>query len=273
LIKTGSYDVTHDASTPATTADARATKGRLLIAEDNVINQRVAAGVLESLGYRCDLVSNGHEAVEAALRFPYDAILMDCQMPEMDGFAATAEIRRREGDTRHIPIIALTADVLEDARRKCLQAGMDAYVTKPLRREQLAAALERWVHKAPAAKSEPEAAVDAGDLIDQEQFAAVRAATQRGGPQVHDSLIELFLRDSELHIAELKRLLTLIDAAGIATCAHSLRGSAGNIGASKVMRLTGEIDQLAKENRIDAIRPLIPALEAVFERTKRAMTA
>jgi signal transduction histidine kinase/DNA-binding response OmpR family regulator len=140
---------------------------RILVAEDNVVNQQVAAGVLAALGYRADVVANGIEAVAAADRVPYAAILMDCQMPEMDGYEAAQEIRRREGSARHTPIIALTADILKEARAKCLSAGMDDYVTKPLNPEQLAAALERWLPSAAAlegqtgaADPQPEGAVD-----------------------------------------------------------------------------------------------------------------
>ena len=245
-------------------------KGRVLVAEDNVVNQRVAAGVLEMLGYRCDVVSNGREAVDAAFRLPYDAILMDCQMPEMDGFAATAEIRRRE-DTRHIPIIALTADVVDDARRKCIQAGMDAYVAKPLRREQLGAALERWIAKQPE-EALPVQPCGEDDALDETLFATIRELSKRAG-DADDEIVDLFLRDAESRVVELRRLFAAMDAPNIAACAHALRGSAGNIGARQVMRVSGEIDTLAKENRIAQIAPLIDRLESEFARAKRAMVA
>jgi CheY-like chemotaxis protein len=127
---------------------------RILVAEDNIVNQQVAVGVLAALGYRADVVANGLEAVEAIGLVPYAAILMDCQMPEMDGFEAAQEIRRREKTGRHIPIIALTADILKDARAKCLAAGMDDYITKPLKMQELGAALERWLPSTVASKSQ-----------------------------------------------------------------------------------------------------------------------
>jgi CheY-like chemotaxis protein len=121
-------------------------RARVLIVEDNAVNQMVAARLLEKLGCRVDVAANGREAVEMVGLLPYDAIFMDCQMPEMDGFEATQEIRRREGSSVHRPIIAMTANAMQ-GRERCLGAGMDDYVSKPMRKADLTEALKRHLPK------------------------------------------------------------------------------------------------------------------------------
>jgi len=131
-------------------------RGRVLIAEDNVVNQRVAVRIMEKLGFRAEVAANGLEAVDAAIETPYDAILMDCLMPECDGFEATARIRKGEGAERRTIIIALTANAIQGDRERCLAAGMDDYLSKPFKSADLDGMLRKWrVGEAvPAARSE-----------------------------------------------------------------------------------------------------------------------
>jgi len=126
---------------------------RVLVAEDNVVNQKVAVRMLEKLGIRADVAANGREAVAMFEMLPYDVIFMDCQMPEMNGFEAAAEIRRREGAARSVIIIAMTAEALAGSREQCLQAGMDDYISKPVSNKALAAALETWASQCAAVRA------------------------------------------------------------------------------------------------------------------------
>ncbi len=122
---------------------------RILIAEDNAVNQKVAVRMLERLGWRADVAASGREAVAMYRMLPYDLIFMDCQMPEMDGYAATQAIRGLEAPGQHVGIIAMTAEAMVGAREQCLASGMDDYIAKPVKMENLLQAVRRFVHSLP----------------------------------------------------------------------------------------------------------------------------
>lgn len=123
---------------------------RALVVEDNIVNQKVATRILERLGARTDVAANGREALEMLAILPYDVVLLDCQMPEMDGYEAAREIRRRMGPNQRVAIIALTAEAMAGCRERCLEAGMDDFVTKPVRLADLVKSLQKWVGKTEA---------------------------------------------------------------------------------------------------------------------------
>jgi len=167
---------------PGIEESKRRLRGRLLVAEDNAVNQKVAEKMLEKLGWRADVVANGREAVQAALSIPYDLVLMDCQMPEMDGFEATAEIRRVEA-TRNVrtPIIAVTANAMKGDRERCIAADMDDHVAKPFVIAELRQALERWA-KRPARPSGASPAIQVPEAVlgSEETLTAHRAPARTG---------------------------------------------------------------------------------------------
>jgi CheY-like chemotaxis protein len=119
----------------------------VLLAEDNAVNQKVASGMLKRLGFQADVAANGLQAVEKCALLRYDVVLMDCHMPEMDGYEAAGELRRREGGARRMAIIALTADARPGTRERCIQAGMDDYLVKPVKLDDLRSVLEKWSHR------------------------------------------------------------------------------------------------------------------------------
>ena len=164
---------------------------RCLLAEDNPTNQAVALNMLRRRGYRVEVVGNGAEAVERLRREPYAAVLMDCQMPVLDGYAATAEIRDLEGGARRTPIIAMTAHAMEGDRERCLAAGMDDYLSKPLRAETLDEVLKTWL-EAPGP-----AVMDRGYLAS--------LAKDIGGEDVVAEICDLFLSDIDPRVDELRR--------------------------------------------------------------------
>src|SRR5262249_28224669 len=160
----------------------------VLLVEDNTVNQQVALGMLRVLGCRVEIAGNGREALDRLARERYDIIFMDCQMPEMDGYVATAELRRREGTSSRTPVVAMTAGAMEGDRETCLAAGMDDYVTKPLEMATIGSVLRRWVPVSEGTPPpEPIAAEDVPPespeiaMLDVERLAVLRATLGRNG--------------------------------------------------------------------------------------------
>ena len=244
-------------------------RGRVLVAEDNPINKKVAMLMLARLGYRADGVADGVEAVEAVARVPYDVVLMDCQMPEMDGYGATAAIRRLEGLRRHVPIIAMTANAMEGDRERCLAAGMDDYVAKPVKEDELAAALGRWVgrHAATVERAVPSTAPACG-AVDQAAIDDLRRLTDGGGPDMVDEVIALFLQDAPAQLSAMRAALAAGDAAALRHAAHSLKGSSGYLGARRLMALCAEVEQSARRGALDAGVLQVEELNDELERVR-----
>lgn len=241
----------HSKTQPIVTRhDLRALRARakrwVLVVDDNAVNQKVACRTLEKLGYCADAVNNGREAITAWESGRYELILMDCQMPELDGYEATREIRRRELDGRHIPIIALTADALKDADVQCRNAGMDDYLSKPVERERLGACLERFLanmHAAPSERSQPLAQSDANPPVD---LKALQAQTDSDA-DFERELIGSFIDSATASLQVLSRALASNDLAATQRIAHKLRGASANLHATAVCEAAGELEAILRE--------------------------
>jgi two-component system, sensor histidine kinase and response regulator len=242
---------------------------RLLVAEDNVVNQQVVLGVLGSLGYSADVVANGLEAVEAAARFPYSAILMDCRMPEMDGYTATTTIRRSRSESRHIPIIALTADVVSDARAKALAAGMNDYITKPVKADELASVLERWV-AAPVQIDLQRVSIQPS--LDDDLFESLKGL-EACAPGLSRKVIDAFLEDTPRRLEDIEQALPGHNAEELSLVAHGLRGSASNLGAHAFVQICADLEHSAAGNDWGNCKKLLAALRQEWDRLRGVLPA
>ena len=209
---------------------------RVLVAEDNEVNQLVARGVLENLGYAVEVVANGRQALEALHTTSFDAVLMDCHMPELDGFEATRELRAREGGGRRTPVIAMTAGVLDSDRERCLESGMDDFVAKPVDVGLLSATLDRWVAPAPA--PEPPA-------LDAARLDALRGVGPADGWGLLPVVAGAFLGAADGHLETLRSAGSADDRAALRQEAHALRGAAANLGVEGVVAACREIEAQA----------------------------
>jgi CheY-like chemotaxis protein/HPt (histidine-containing phosphotransfer) domain-containing protein len=239
-------------------ATSEASSGdRLLLVEDNAVNQKVALLTLQRLGYEVDVVDNGQAALDALSARSYGAVLMDCQMPVMDGYDATRELRRREGGERHTPVIALTASAMAADRDRCLDAGMDDHLTKPVRADEVASTLRRWVRAA------------APESIDRERLAELRRLGPADGSLLAE-LVEGFLDQAASDVAELGRAARDGDATEVADRVRRLGDAAVNMGATGVASACARLDRALDAGDVDA---LLSGLEAELGRTAAALRA
>ena len=228
-------------------------RARVLLAEDNIVNQRVARLMLEKLGCRVDIAANGKEAVEMVALVPYDAVFMDCQMPEMDGYAATRLIRQSERDGRHVPIIAMTAHAMEGEREKCLDCGMDDYLSKPVRREALRTTLDQWFSRRTSTSSvEP-------DLV-----ARWREFEEDGGTELAAEIMDRFVLHTKETISSLRLAVASRDWREVAVLAHGLKGASGMVGAMLVSEACRQLEAAIKAADEERISNGVVQLEAAF---------
>jgi CheY-like chemotaxis protein len=275
------------ADPPAAPVSRRRLGARVLLAEDNPVNLEVAREFLANLGCSVSVAVNGMEAVRLHASQPFDLVLMDCQMPEMDGLTATRRIRLHEEARRlpSTPIIAVTANAFEEDRIACLAAGMDDYIRKPFVEETLEAAMLRWFDPRStntavpaAAAAEPAAGVAAPPLaapaavLDEVMINRLRAAHR----PLLGRLIETYLSYAPKAVAQLSALLLAADAKGLKTSAHSLKSSSANVGALALSAHCRELEGIAKAEAMPLdprCEGLVRAIEAEFARVVAALEA
>ena len=262
---------------------------RILLAEDNFTNQQVALAILKKLGLSADAVANGIEAVNALQTIPYDLVLMDCQMPEMDGYEATTRIRDPKSRVRNhdVPIIAMTANAMQGDREKCLEAGMNDYIPKPVQPQTLAEVLNKWLpeeeNEGGRMKDEGGAGEKAGgghkDTDDEQSQSrdaevfdmAGMLARLMGDEDIARIVTDAFLEDIPKQIKRLKDFLAAGDAPGAELQVHSVKGAAANVGGEALREVAGEMERAGKAGDLACLRERMPELEEQFERLKQAI--
>ncbi len=243
-----------------------AARGRVLVVEDNALNQLVAEGVVSKLGYEVDIVANGVEALDAISTIKYSAVLMDCHMPIMDGFTATEELRRREHDSDRLPIIGMTAGAMAEDREKCLAAGMDDYVSKPVNVAAIKAALASWVGPQPGATADGE-----DQAIDVARLAALRQLGPDDGQGLLPALVDAFVTDSPRGLLAIRQAAAAGNSHDLEQAAHQLNGSAANIGATRVAELCARLEATARTSASGGTAAILDQLATELDNAARIL--
>ncbi|HZE44276.1 MAG TPA: two-component regulator propeller domain-containing protein [Steroidobacteraceae bacterium] len=243
--------------------------GRVLVVEDQPLNREVAIGMLTSLGLEVETAHHGQQALDILQTRSFAAILMDCEMPVMDGFSATSAVRKREPAGIHVPIIALTADVTSAGRAACLAAGMDDHLAKPFRREALHAILSRWLGGNPLRPpvSAPPAPPNA-PILDGATLDALRALPKRGPKDMLMHIGELYLVDSRGLIASIEQSLSAGNAADLARAAHAWRSYNGNVGAHGLAQLCRELEDAARAGNFASAGQIYTQIQALHAQVR-----
>lgn len=241
----------------------------LLVADDVPINQLLVVELLKKRGYAADAVADGAAAVEALSRTPYAAVLMDIQMPRMDGHEATREIRRREPPGRRTPIIAVTAHTRDHDRQRAISAGMDDYIPKPVRREQLDRVLDRWV--SPTPHRQPREAPDTDNPLDPAVLADLRTIRNEGGAPIVAGLLDAFDKETPPLLKALRETAAGADAPAFKRAAHALNGISRGVGARRVAATCLELEILADGGNLGQTPPHLVRLVQEWEDARGAL--
>jgi len=261
--------------------DPAARHVRLLLAEDNAVNQRVALKQLKKLGFSADAVSNGSEVLAALQRIPYDIIIMDCQMPEMDGYEVTKRIRQSGSESyihlRSAPyIIALTANALDGDRERCLQLGMNDYLTKPLHLHELEVVLQRALARIQPGPMSPRLAAsadlnDTDGSLDSSVINGLKELREPGQPDPLRELVDLFVRDARPRLEAMSQALATSDLAKLAAASHTLKGSASNLGARRLAQLCASLEKQARAGQPQKAARTLAEVHNEFARVRELL--
>ena len=254
-----------------------------MLADDSLINQKVALNQLRSLGYEADVVANGEEVLDLMTKISYDIIFMDGQMPVLDGYATTQAIRQREGETRHTIVIATTANAMKGDREQCLAAGMDDYLSKPVRKEDLAAKLLYWsqiliasssqLHRPPAPSAverDPDSEVPSqlsestDELINWSYLEQVSG----GNKDFEQELLQAFVQMMIPRIQSLKAAVVNQDFQQVERIAHNIKGSSTSSGILTLEAVTSELEKQGRSQTLNQADRLLTELEVEFERVQ-----
>jgi PAS domain S-box-containing protein len=259
---------------------------RILLAEDNTVNQKLALRLLERMGYRADVAANGLEVLEALRRQSYDVILMDVQMPEMDGLEASHAIHEGWKAEQRPRIVAMTANAMQGDREECLDAGMDDYLTKPIQIKALQAALERsgwWSKKRTLPLEEPgkvalptgdaESKVQAAPALDPTVLSELRQFQGEGEPDIVQELAEAFQFETPPLLEALRQAIVEGQPEELKWAAHNLRGSSNNLGAHTMAALSAELEAISKNRTVERAAELVTRLEQEYQRVCQALVA
>ncbi|MGO4479647.1 response regulator [Massilia sp. 2TAF26] len=259
---------------------------RVLVAEDNPVNVEVARAMLESLELNVDCARNGQEALHMLREGKYDCVLMDCQMPVMDGFAATAAMRREEreaGRGRVLPIIAITANALQGDREACLAAGMDDYLSKPFAQQELAAVIGRWmalplaatVHHDDEPPRLPRASIEViqRDVINRVALEKIRMLSRERGDALVQKVINAYVDDTPQQLSTLRRAIDGMDTGNVRRIAHTLKSASANVGAEALAALCKEMEHLGRADTTEGADSLLNNMEQEFQAVRDSLNA
>ena len=231
---------------------------RLLVVDDHPVNRALALTQLQDLGYSADAAASGQAALDLLAERTYGAVLLDCAMPELDGYETCRRLRQSEGEGRHTPVIALTAFAMAGERDRCLAAGMDDYLAKPYRVDELAATVDSWL-----ALGSPAPAAPKSEAIG-ERLTALQRLGQTEGEDVLGQVVDAFLGQGARDLETMARSIAREDAEGLADAAHSLGGSSGILGAEALAARCAELEALARQGDLAACAPRLRAVEREY---------